>query len=677
MGAAGFVLFWGITALAAGIFLFRGAQLLRYVSLGRRATDRESADSKSAESRPGIGKSLGAVWHIIVQQCQFKNLTLKDRAGLGHAFMVWGFLLFVIYYTLFIVIASGFGISEQMESNGFYVFYTWVTDIIAPFIVIGAAWGILRRFVGSPKRLEGHRTWESFIILVTVLVHPITHVGKIATQIAADHAPAGLGMATPPISTAVAGLYGASADLVAWHSFWFWSHWAFVLLVLAIIGYTRYLHVVVAVINDLVRSRPPLGKLGLIDLKDPATFGVSRVDGFTQRQLLDVNACVVCGYCQENCPAYLTQKPLNPRLIVRDVKDNLLASAPRIRAGHEPATSLVGDGEGSIPEDALWACTTCGACMEVCPVYIEHVPKIVEMRRDLVQMQAKFPEELLNLFENSEQRSNPWGIAPADRAKWAAQIEAPAFEAGKTEYLFYVGCAGAFDSRQRQVSLAIARILDAAGISWGIFGRDEKCCGDSLRRLGNEFVYDRMVRENLAFFEEKGVKKIITECPHCFSTLKNDYAQYGADFEVHHHSDLISTLLRQDRLKLNGNGADLGKVVFHDSCYLGRHNEIYETPRQAVAAVLGRTPAEMGRSHNRAFCCGAGGGRMWLEESIGSRINVARVEEAMEEGAETLCVCCPYCMVMFEDGLKDKDADDRVRVLDVAEIVAGALPERS
>jgi len=351
----------------------------------------------------------------------------------------------------------------------------------------------------------------------------------------------------------------------------------------------------------------------------------------------------------------------------------LLNSGPLVIKNEKPILPLIGNGqEGSVPEDAIWACTTCGACMEVCPVFIEHVPKLVGMRRNLVEMQAKFPEELLNLFENMEQRSNPWGIAPADRAKWAAGINAKPFEDGKTEYLFYVGCAGAFDARDREVTLAIAKTLDTASISWGILGRDELCCGDSLRRLGNEYVYDRMVKENIKMFQERGVKKIITECPHCYTTLKNDYRQYGVEFEVIHHVELIHNLLGEGRLKLN-RSHDLGNVVFHDSCYLGRHNEIYQVPREVIAAATGQSPTEMGRHHNRAFCCGAGGGRMWMEESVGKRINIERVEEALKEDPKTICVCCPYCMTMFEDGLKDKGADERVQVLDLAEVIVRSL----
>jgi len=294
------------------------------------------------------------------------------------------------------------------------------------------------------------------------------------------------------------------------------------------------------------------------------------------------------------------------------------------------------------------------------------------LRRHLVEMKAKFPEELLAFFENMEQRSNPWGIAPSDRAKWASEIDVKPFESGKTEYLFYVGCAGAFDARSRRVSVAIARILNTAGVSWGMLGKDELCCGDSLRRLGNEFVFDQISNYNVKMFTERGIKKVITECPHCYNTLKNDYRQYGIELEVVHHAELISNLLKDGELKLNG-ATNLSEVVFHDSCYLGRYNMIYEAPRDVIASVTGQAPTEMEHHHDNSFCCGAGGGRMWMEESTGKRINLARTEEALKLNPDTICVCCPYCMTMFEDGLKDKNADDRVQVLDLAEIVARAL----
>jgi len=661
-GVFDFVLFWGLTAVALGIFFQKGYQLLKLLSLSREGENTLTT----------LKTTIRALIHFVVQECQFKNIRKKDRAGVGHLFMAWGFLFFVTYYVLFIVIASGFGISETMEHNAFYAVYCWIMDFAAPFVLVGALWGIGRRFFVHTTRLEGQRTWEALFILITVLLHPITHVGKIATQIAAGSPPAGLGIANPPLSAVVANLYTNSTNIETWHTFWFWAHWIFVIVVLAIIAYTRYLHMIAAVINDMTLPERK-GMLSLIDLKDKRTFGVGRIDNFTQRQLRDTYACMTCGYCQDACPAYFTGKPLNPRLIVRDVKSNLMTNGPVLLNKKEPSLALIGGGkEGSIGEDALWACTTCYSCMEVCPVNIEHVPKIIEMRRHLVQMESKFPQELLNLFENMEQRSNPWGIAPSDRAKWASDMKVKPFEFGKTEYLFYVGCFGSFDARSKQTTIAIAKILDAAGISWGILGKDENCCGDSVRRLGNEYVYNQMARQNIKQFQDKGITKIITECPHCFTVLKNEYPQYGAKFQVIHHSELINQLLKEGKLKLSGS-IDMGKVVFHDSCYLGRHNNIYDAPRAAVTIATGKAPIEMERNHKRGFCCGAGGGRMWLEESIGKRIYIERTEEALKTSPKTICVACPYCMTMFEDGIKDKDAGGEVQVLDVAEIVAKAL----
>jgi Fe-S oxidoreductase len=430
-----------------------------------------------------------------------------------------------------------------------------------------------------------------------------------------------------------------------------------------------------SVINDLLRTDPniPKGKLNPIDTKDPATFGVSVVSNFTQKQLLDTYACVVCGHCQDVCPTYNTQKNLNPRVLIKDIKANLVKNGPYLVKNEKPVQSLIGvSGPGSVSEEVIWQCTTCGACMENCPMYIEHVPKIIDMRRYLVQMKAQFPPELLVFFENIEQRSNPWGIAPSERAKWATEIQVNPFEAGKTEYLFYVGCAGAFDARNKQVTLSIAQILSAAGITWGILGKDEKCCGDSMRRLGNEFIFDRMVKENIKLFHDRGITKIITQCPHCFNTLKNDYQQYGIKLEVMHHSELIASLIKERRIKLNGN-ASTGKTAIHDSCYLGRYNHLYDAPRQVITSSTGRTPIEMIRNHQRSFCCGAGGGRMWMEENAGKRINLERVQEALKLNIDTIGVCCPYCLTMFEDGIKDEKADERVKVYDIAEIVAKSI----
>ena len=662
LGVPGFILFWGLTALAAIIFLLRSSQLLKLVRLGK----------PEKQTSFGSKNLIIAIGRFIVQQCQFKNIFKKDRAPVGHVFMMWGFLVFATYYFFFIIIASGFGVFELMEHNGVYVVYCWIMDIVGPFVFIGAAWGLIRRYIIRPSRIEGQQTFEALIILLTVLLHPITHIGKIATQIAGGVPPAGLGLATPPLSTFFANLYPAGTNLAAWHTGWFWAHWGFVLLVLAIFAFTRYFHVVAAIPNDALRPARK-GLLSPLVLEDETSFGVGRVDNFTQKQLLDTMACMTCGYCQDNCPATSTGKPLNPRLIIRDTKMNLIKNGPSLAKKQSPVLPLIGADvkEGSHKVDSIWSCTTCWACMEMCPIYIEHVPKIIDMRRYLVQMEAKFPPELLNYFENVEQRSNPFGIAPGERTKWAADFNVPIFEKDKTEYLFHAGCFGSFDPRSKKIAVAISQILNAAGVSWGILGKEEKCCGDGMRRLGNEYIFDKMATENIKQFREKGVNKIITLCPHCFTTYKNDYRQFGASFEVLHHTVFIHRLIKEGKIKLDQ--VDLGKVVLHDSCYLGRHNGIYEEPRLVVKAATGEQPAEIERNHRRSFCCGAGGGRMWLEENLGTRINHARVEEAMRENPNTICVACPYCMTMFVDGLKSKGFENQVQVLDVAEIVARSM----
>jgi len=440
------------------------------------------------------------------------------------------------------------------------------------------------------------------------------------------------------------------------------------------------MHILTSIPNVYFRSLEKVNTQPREEFIKGNSFGVERIDQFKWRGLFDSFACTKCGRCSDQCPALNTQKPLDPRHIIADIKANLLINGPILRQAVKSATNLpgsllplIGGGRnGSIGEEASWACTTCGACMEICPVFIEHVPRIVDMRRFLVEMQAKVPRELLLLFENIEQRSNPWGIAPAERIKWAAEIEAKAFESSKTEYLFYVGCAGAFDTRSRKVTLALAKILSAAGLSWGILGKDELCCGDSLRRLGNEYAFDQLAKANVRMFKDKGVQKIITQCPHCYNTLKNDYRQYGLDIEVLHHSELINNLFKDKRLNMRVQ--ETGKVVFHDSCYLGRYNSVYDEPRLAVSTATARAVIEMQRNRNAAFCCGGGGGRMWMEEQ-GERININRVKEAMTLGPDKICVSCPYCMTMFEDGLKSLNAEGKVQVLDVAEIIAGSLAD--
>jgi len=454
--------------------------------------------------------------------------------------------------------------------------------------------------------------------------------------------------------------------------FW-WLHAVTLLSFLDYLPYSKHMHILTSIPNCFFSNAGTVTTITPEVFIQGNSYGVDRVDRFRWKDLFDAYSCTECGRCNDNCPATSTDKALNPRLVIHDIKINLLHNGPELEKGRMPDLPLIGGGcEGSVGHEAIWDCTTCGACMEVCPVFIEHVPKIISLRRGLVEMQSSFPDELLSLFENMENRSNPWGIIPAERGKWAAEIQAPSFEKEVTEYLFYVGCAGSFDTRNKRNSVAIANILNAAGVSWGILGRDEKCCGDSLRRLGNEYVFDLMAKENVEQFRELGVKKIIAQCPHCYNTLKNDYAGFGADFQVFHHSELIRDLVGSGKLKMKG-PAEVGKVVFHDSCYLGRYNRIFDQPRELITMATGRPAIELDRSRSLSFCCGAGGGRMWMDENTGRRINIERVGEVLKKEPDTICVACPYCVTMMEDGLGDLKAGDKVRVLELSEIVEMTL----
>lgn len=610
------------------------------------------------------------LWNMIFYAF-FQRRVVSKAFGFNHFMLFWAFMVLLFANLEFLL--NGLApdiISYSRLPDGLYFTLAAIFDIVSVLALLAVIIAVIRRLFFPPPHIEA-RSRDAFVILSLVAALMIAFFGLHANEIAAgterasDYMPvSNFGASIIPAGTS-AGTLETAADI-----FW-WIHAIVLLAFLNYLPYSKHMHVLTAIPNCFFKSLDKVRTQPKEDFAKENSYGVGLVNQFPWKGLFDSCACTECGRCSDVCPATFTGKSLEPRLVIHDIKVNLLENN---NGRDEPLPLIDGGVEGSVAEGVLWDCTTCGACMEVCPVFIEHVPRIVDMRRYLVEMKAKFPEELLLLFENMEQRSNPWGIAPAERTKWAADIEAKPFEAGRTEYLFYVGCAGAFDSRNRHTTVSLAKILDKSGVSWGILGREEPCCGESLRRLGNEYVFDRMVKANLKMFADKGIRKIITQCPHCFSTLKNDYTQYGADLEVIHHTEFIQKLLLENKLPLK-NADELGKVLYHDSCYLGRYNSIFDAPRRVISQTTGETPAEMERNRENGFCCGGGGGRMWMEEQQGKLINVARVEEALEETPDTICVACPYCMTMFEDGLKDKEADERVRVLDLAEIVARALPE--
>jgi Fe-S oxidoreductase len=593
--------------------------------------------------------------------------------GFNHFFLFWGFMILFLSNAEFSLNGLFPSFSFRFLGAPLYGVLTGAFDLVSLLVLVCVGIAVFRRLVLQPTYIEA-KSGDAFLILGLVAGLMIAYYGVHGCEFALQSAP---GASFMPVSQKIAAplvlsLFGGSLPL-AERVFW-WVH-AFVLLgFLNYLPYSKHLHILAAIPNCFCRSFETSSLVSRETFSRGESYGVSRVNGFTWKDLLDFTACTECGRCNDNCPATLSGKTLNPRYVIRDGKVNLKANGEKILQGNVtqglmPLIRETDESPGSVGEDALWACTTCRACMANCPVFIEHVPKIVKMRRHLTENQAKFPEDLRNFYESIEQRSNPWGIIPQDRIKWAKGLDIPLVGADESvEYLFYVGCAGSFDSRNRKAVIALVQALRAAGVSFGMLGTEEKCCGDSLRRLGNEFIFEKLAVENVELFKKYKVKKILTYCPHCYSTLKHDYRQYGLEAAVFHHSEFLYNLLEAGRLRLKG-ADSLGRVVLHDSCYLGRYNQIYRQPREILRMATGQNPVEMDRNLEKSFCCGAGGGRMWMEESAEHRLNINRTRQALAKTPDTIAVSCPYCMTMFEDGLKNEKAD-QVRVLDLAEIVA-------
>lgn len=453
------------------------------------------------------------------------------------------------------------------------------------------------------------------------------------------------------------------------------THLYLVLFTIATIPYGRMSHVVFGALNIYFQRRGPKGEFSKLDLENSEVFGVGQVELFTRKQMLDFEACVRCGRCQARCPAYNTGKTLNPKKVIQDLKAHWYAKAPFLHKGEgDSFESPMIDGEGVIQDD-LWSCTTCRHCMEVCPMMIEHVHAIVDMRRHMVLMEGTMPQELVILNKNLENNFNPWGVGWSARNDWMArrgvsprvltEEESPEFDV-----LLWVGCAGAYDDRYQRVVASLVRLMDRAGVSYGLLGTDEKCCGDPARSTGNEYLYQSIVGENVEVMNRIGVKKIVTPCPHCLKTLAVEYPQFGGNYDVVHHSAFLLELVKTGKL-VPGKGFSKD-VTLHDSCYLSRYAGLVDEPRGLLTSAEGVTLKEMPRSREDNFCCGAGGGRMWMEEH-GTRINNVRVEEALSTGASTICTACPFCLTMLSDGVKAAKREEEVAVYDLAEILERSM----
>jgi len=660
---AGKIFLLVLIGITAYFFTKRAQYLISLLKLGK---PEDRSDNPGERLRFTLGQ-------VLTQACALKNVTGKDLAGIGHMLLFYGFSFFVVSYGFHI--AEGFygKLNPSLFGSLFNNAFFFVLDLAGLVVIVSVIWAAIRRYVVRPERLVP--SLEAGIILIVVFVLMILSYLVEGFRLVAEAKPfadwAFMGSAFAQGIVNI-GLQAHAHTLFI--SFWY-LHLMIVFGFGVYILYSKHLHVLAAHPNLYFHSTRPKGTLQPIkDFESAESFGVSKVTDFSWKQLLDLYACTECGLCSANCPANISGKPLKPKDVITNLKHNLFENGQKlltIKEGEEEP-SIVGS---VVTHDEIWDCTNCMACMEVCPVAIEHVDKLDDMRRYLVLMESNFPAEVQTVFRNMENNSNPWGIGMATRADWAKDLgikilsEAP----GEFDILYYVGCAGSFDDRYKKVARAMVKIMQAAGINFAILGTDEKCCGDSARRIGNEYLFQTMAQENIEIFKNYNVKKVLATCPHGYNVLKKEYPQFGAKFEVMHHTELILDLIKNGRIKLKG---ELAKTItLHDSCFLGRYNDIYEPPRQILNSIPQANLVEMERIERTSFCCGAGGGRMWMEELRGKKINEVRTEEALTKNPDLIATACPFCLTMFEDGLKAKNADEKVKVLDIAEFVANHLVE--
>ena len=610
---------------------------------------------------------------------------------------VWPGFLHVLIFAAFLILGArtvtlfGVGFSPHFHlpllgpgtvTGDAYAFVKDVAVLLALFAALAFIW---RRVVTKPDRVT--RSWEGVLILGFIAGLMVTDVLFEGAERLAAGVPWSWGLPAGSIGAALlAGVDPGVAAAIGTASFWL--HLVIVLVFLNFLPFGKHFHVITALPDVYVQRLPPRGALRKLDLEsETPDYGARSVNDLSWKEALDTYSCTECGRCQTYCPTYVTGKPLSHKEVNRTLRHHLQDRAPELlavarapdAAAREAAVAALPAVVGNVlPESTVWACTTCGWCETACPVLIEQVPRLVDLRRHQVLVESAFPEEAARVFKNIETQGNPWGIGSNRRAEWCDDLAVPRASEGDFEWLFFVGCAGAFDDRQKKVSRAIVKILRAAGVKFAILGEEETCNGDSARRLGNEYLFQTQASANVELMKGYGVKKVIAQCPHCLNTIKNEFPQFGGNFEVVHHSELIARLVSEGKLAPTVAKAYQGQLVtFHDPCYLARWNGVTDAPRAALESVPGLRVLEMERNREQGFCCGAGGGRMWLEEKLGTRINQNRVEEAsrtLGEKGGVVAVGCPFCLTMLKDGVAELGKEETMRVVDLAEIVADGLP---
>ena len=580
--------------------------------------------------------------------CQTKLLQDKS-AGWMHALIFWGFLILLFRAAEFFFI--GFFPENDfsfLRNTPLVMAYAWVKDLAVVLVTLAVFFALYRRLWVKPNRLT--LSGEGLLILVLILAVMVSDMMFdsvfLALQPESHSGPIGL-------TLAVVFKKLSNNILRDLHSLAYWAHVSSIMIFLILLPRSKHFHILTSIPNVFFSQLNSGHGLNRIDFEKAEAFGVAKIEDFNWKQMLDLHTCTQCGRCDRVCPAWITDKPLSPQQLTVDLRD-------RLNSPPNSDIPLLGE---TVEDETIWSCTTCGACESACPVMIEYVDKIIGLRQGLVLTEDRYPKEFISAFKSLETQSNPWGFPNTSRSHWAKDLGVPIWDKTQpTEYLYFVGCNGSFDTRGKKITEAVVQTLRDAGVDFSILGNDEGCTGDPARRAGNEYLYDMLASKNTQTFKEKGVRKVVTHCPHCLNSLKNEYPEFGSQIEVIHHSELLQKLIKEGKIVSKSSEAE--KIVFHDSCYLGRHNGIYDAPRETLKTS---SVKEIEQNRETGTCCGAGGARFLLEENTGTRMSHHRLDELMVNEPNTIAVSCPYCVLMLEDAVKAKNLN--VKVKDIGEMV--------
>ncbi len=688
---AGSIAFLFVLVAAMGFFALNVQRLASYLQLGY------------AENR--ADHPMTRIKNVFLIGIAQKKILRDPVAGPMHALIFWGFMVLTAGTVEILIAGVWPAFSYAMFlPKPLYNAYATSQDVFAVLVIAAVAFALFRRIIVHPKRLEGDDLEHTDAIIILSLIGGlmITLLLSNAFLLAANHQAFGSEkVVSKPLGIVINHMMAPGPAMSRYHLF-FWAHALLILAFLNYLPYSKHLHVASSLINVYFSNTSGPGARGAMrymDLEaDVESFGAGDVDQLSWKNLLDGYSCTECGRCTAACPANITGKPLSPRKIMVNTRQRLMEMAPVVtndRMDFMRSALLHGEGDDAgattvadvmehrlldtyITEDELWACTSCRACVTECPVSIDQLDIINQMRQNLVLTESRFPEELQPVFESLERNGSPWAFNAADRADWAQGLDIPtmaqmADRGEKPDILFWVGCMGSFDDRAKKITVAFARIMQASGISFAILGQEESCHGDPARRMGNEYLYQMLAKNTIETLDRYEVTTIVTHCPHCFHQMGNEFPQFGGNYEVIHHSTYIERLMQDDRVPLlkSAEGQKL-TIAYHDSCYLGRYNDVYDAPRETMRRALPViTLVEPPRNKDRGLCCGAGGGRMFMEERTGKRINMERTEELLATGADAIAVACPFCMTMMTDGVKANGSE--VPVYDISEVVAGQL----